>query len=211
MAKQRRKSSCPEPLNTMIDIAGAVTMGIVSRSMVQKDIKRGQGRESVAVAREIFGAGALRGGSDGLISLGGLMGVESAVRSAEREGQQNCAYTEEDALIADLERRINKTQVHHSTMEAPVPPVSPTKPEHEPVPQAVNDITPEKETYIFCRVSRLDNGNNEYYLAAHDYVIGSKVEIETDNGFAHGIVLTVERHQRATAPIDPGMAKRIME
>lgn len=213
MAKRknyRRSSKCPEPLNTMIDIAGAVTMGLVSRSMVKKDIKKGQGRESVAAARMVFGAGSLRRGGEGLMNLGGLMGVESAVRSAEREAQRKHSYVEEDPLIADLERRIDATQNSHANTAVP----SYTR--HVPnteshTQQSTAEVVSETETFLFCRVSRLDNGSNDYYLAGHDYAIGSTVQVETEDGLAQGVILTVEKHSLETAPIDPDIAKRIVE
>lgn len=213
MAKRknyRRSSKCPEPLNTMIDIAGAVTMGLVSRSMVKKDIKKGQGRESVAAARMVFGAGSLRRGGEGLMNLGGLMGVESAVRSAEREAQRKHSYVEEDPLIADLERRINTPQIHHSSA-AKSTYIQTTPAEKISTSASAEVIEVDEETYIFCRVSRLDNGSNGYYLADHDYIIGSTVQVEKEDGFALGVILTVEKHSLETAPIAPENAKRIVD
>lgn len=222
MAKRRRSrksSKCPEPLNSMIDIAGAVTMGLVSRAMVKKDIKKGQGRESANAARTVYGLGALRSGSEGLISLGGLMGVESAVRSAEREHQRQQREIEDDLLIADLERRINTTQMIRrssakTTQGTPSAPrtqaVADSSAESTTSP-ANNAVTVDADTFIFCRVSRLDNGINDYYLAQHDYVIGSKVQVEKDDGLVEGIILTVEKHSLNTAPVSPDSAKRIID
>lgn len=222
MAKRRRSrksSKCTEPLNSMIDIAGAVTMGLVSRAMVKKDIKKEQGRESVNAARTVYGLGSLRSGSEGLISLGGLMGVESAVRSAEREHQRQHCEIEEDSLIADLERRINATQTirRSSTTTTQRTPSAPRTQatagsSAEILASPVNDtVTADADTFIFCRVSRLDNGINDYYLAQHDYVIGSRVQVEKDDGLVEGIILTVEKHSLDTAPVSPDLAKRIVD
>ena len=36
-------------------------------------------------------------------------------------------------------------------------------------------------------LSRRDNGINDFYLAQHDYVIGSRVQVEKDDGLVEGI------------------------
>ena len=87
MAKRKKSYSatkCPEPLNTMIDLAGALAMGAFAKHQIKKDFRRGQGAESVKAATMVYGMGAMRRGSEGLISLGGLYGVNSAIRDIEK-------------------------------------------------------------------------------------------------------------------------------
>ncbi len=83
MSKKRRKSAS-DPLDTMIDLAGAAVMGAVAKHKLKSDYKRGQGRESVRAAQIVFGVGSLRRGSTGLMSLGGLLGVNSAIKDIEK-------------------------------------------------------------------------------------------------------------------------------
>ncbi len=87
MAKRRisRKSSkCPEPLNTLIDIAGAATLRAYVKHKVKKDYAKGEGEASAKAAAIVFGTGAMRRGSAGIINLGGLMGLNSALRDIEK-------------------------------------------------------------------------------------------------------------------------------
>ena len=84
--KRRRKnnSKCPEPLNTLIDILGAVALGAYTRHRVKDDYKSGQGEESIKAAALVYGAGALHSGTQGLINLGGLLGVSKEIDDIKR-------------------------------------------------------------------------------------------------------------------------------
>lgn len=90
MAKRRKSSKCPEPFNTLLDIAGAATMGLYVKHKVKKDFENGCGEESAKAAAMVFGMGAMRRGSRGTINLGGLMGLNSALKDIER--QQASSY-----------------------------------------------------------------------------------------------------------------------
>ena len=92
MARRRKSSKCPEPLNTMIDIAGAVTMGLYAKHKIKKDFEKGCGEESAKAGTMVFGYGALRGGSRGIMSLGGLIGLNSGLKDIERNQQNPQIY-----------------------------------------------------------------------------------------------------------------------
>ena len=69
MAKRKKSYSatkCPEPLNTMIDLAGALAVGAFTKHQIKKDYRRGHGAESVKAATMVYGMGAMRRGSEGL-------------------------------------------------------------------------------------------------------------------------------------------------
>ncbi len=90
MAKRRKKPSskgCPEPLNTMIDLAGAAAMGAFTKHKIKRDYAKGQSQDSIEAAMMVYGMGAFRRGSAGLMSLGGLYGVNSAIKDIERSEQ----------------------------------------------------------------------------------------------------------------------------
>ena len=86
MAKRKKYSAskCPEPLNTMIDLAGAIALGAFTKHQIKKDYQRGRGPEAVKAATMVYGTGAMRRGSKGVIALGGLYGVNSAIRDIEK-------------------------------------------------------------------------------------------------------------------------------
>lgn len=88
MAKKRtsrNSSKCPEPFNTLIDIAGAATLHAYVKHKVKRDYARGEGETSAKAAAMVFGAGALRRGSAGILNLGGLTGLNSALKEIEKE------------------------------------------------------------------------------------------------------------------------------
>lgn len=87
MAKRRkyRKSSCPDPINAFLDIAGAATLGLYVKHKVKKDFEAGCGEESAKAAAAVFGFGSMKRGSQGTINLGGLIGLNSALKDIERQ------------------------------------------------------------------------------------------------------------------------------
>lgn len=85
MTKRRKSSKCPEPINTLLDIAGAATLGLYVKHKVKKDFEKGCGEESAKAAAIVFGMGAMRRGSRGMYNLGGLMGLNSALKEIERK------------------------------------------------------------------------------------------------------------------------------
>ena len=85
MAKRRKSSKCPEPINTLLDVAGAATLGLYVKHKVKKEFEHGCGEESAKAAAMVFGMGSMRRGSQGIINLGGLVGLNSALRDIERQ------------------------------------------------------------------------------------------------------------------------------
>ena len=60
------------------------------------------------------------------------------------------------------------------------------------------------ETFIYCRVSRLDNGMNQYFLSRTSNIrVGDTVSVPTETGTAQGIVIAVETHSASDAPQEP--------
>jgi len=87
LAKKRRykkSSKCPDPINAFLDIAGAATLGAYVKHKVKKDFENGCGEESAKAAAAVFGFGSMKSGSQGIINLGGLMGLNSALKDIEK-------------------------------------------------------------------------------------------------------------------------------
>ena len=210
----------------MLDLAGAAALGAYTRHKILKDYERGEGEEAAKAAMLVHGAGALRHGSDGLISLGGLYGVNSALKAFEK--QERCEMTGEKAAIAepampvsskshnyyawrlncedgsaygispdDYETKADyNAALAHARMRYP-------EESHCPSPPASTQEPPAVIAYRLCRVSRLDNGQNTYYLADTQYTVGSRVTLRTEAGTATGIVLSYEEHSETTMPASP--------
>lgn len=80
MAKKRRKKSskCPEPFNTLIDLAAGATMNMIANKMEEKHHYRKRGVPNPYRASAIgLSSGRLKSTSD-LIRLGGMMGAMGA-------------------------------------------------------------------------------------------------------------------------------------
>ncbi len=102
MARRRRSykksTKCPEPINTMLDLAGVLTLGLYTKHKIKKDFAKGEGEESAKAAGMVFGLGSMSRGSRGIINLGGLIGLNSALKDIERN-QQNTRYTPEEPFV----------------------------------------------------------------------------------------------------------------
>lgn len=90
MAKKTSKSV--DPIGFFIDIAGAATLGLYANYKVKKDFREGCGEESAMAATTVFGLGTLSNGSRGIMSLGGLIGVNSALKSIDRDQKKLSSY-----------------------------------------------------------------------------------------------------------------------
>ena len=227
MAKRKKSYSatkCPEPLNTMIDLAGALAMGAIAKHQIRKDYRRGQGAESVKAATMVYGMGAMRRGSEGLIPLGGLYGVNSAIRDIERSKaaarrrvpiyndeidfppyktndnryawRLNC----EDGAPYGVSPLDYETRDAYNRALSLVKGGQPEEPRQEPAPEVPAAERPFKGSPLLCcRVSRLDNGINEYYLSADENIkVGDTITVTSDAGTTEGIVIGVKRLSEMT-------------
>ena len=100
MAKRRKKSksSCPDPINTFIDLCGGAATALITRSMLKRDIEKGEGDESLAAATLVFGSRALRKGD--AIGIGGMIGINSALKATQRRPIiSDCIYSPEQEAI----------------------------------------------------------------------------------------------------------------
>ena len=68
---------------------------------VKKIFEHGCGEESAKAAVMVFGMGSIRGGSRGTINLGGLMGLNSALKDIER--QQAASTYDSQPYVSPIE------------------------------------------------------------------------------------------------------------
>lgn len=100
---RQRKGQCPEPINTMIDLAGATAMGLYVNHKIKKDFRNGCGEESAKAATAVYGIGAMREGSKGMISLGGLVGLNAALNSVQNQKTQQTGSGHSTPYISPIE------------------------------------------------------------------------------------------------------------
>lgn len=223
MARRKKKyssKSSSDPVNTMVDLLGAAAMGAFVKHQVKQDYKNGKGEEAIEAATKVYGYNAMRRGSAGLIALGGLYGLNSAIRDIERQEQQarriKPAYDDTDIVFTykknnnryawrlncedgseygiypkDYETREAYNAALRLARIGMTGEEDTMKEESSEIPEEM--VKPVKP-YFCCRVSRLDNGANEYYLTENlDVKVGDTVTVQTDKGAAEGIVIGVRK------------------
>lgn len=102
--KKYKKSNGPDPINFFLDIAGAATLGMYVNHKVKKDFQSGCGEESAKAAAAVFGFGSMKRGSQGIINLGGLMGLNSALKDIEKQSLSAC-LSNQTAFVSPVEKQ----------------------------------------------------------------------------------------------------------
>lgn len=69
--------------------------GLYVKHKVKKDFEHGCGEESAKAAAMVFGMGSMRGGSRGTINLGGLVGLNSALKDIGLQQAASNTYDKE--------------------------------------------------------------------------------------------------------------------
>lgn len=101
MAKRRNSfGNCPDPFNIVLDILGAAALGAYTRHKIKEDFKSGHGEESAKAAMMVYGSGALRSGSQGIINLGGLHGLKKGLDDINRAKREQITSR---SRISDME------------------------------------------------------------------------------------------------------------
>ena len=233
MAKRRRSSKrsskCPEPLNTLIDIAAGLTMGAVASHMEKKYNYSKKGKiNPYAVSAAKMAAGRMNSTED-ILRTGAFLGAMGSF-DVEADDAPSCKpYVPEDPVFSQIrETKVNDNRYawRLNCEDGSAYGISPydyetraaynqalanarkdtSAAEVPSAPEAV-DVTPEaQKTYQYVRVSRLDNGDNQYYLSGDIPVkIGDTVTVPTETGTATGIVIGIEDRTE-----DPGELRRIL-
>ena len=234
MAQRRRSSKksskCPEPFNTLIDIAAGLTMGAVANHMEKKYNYSKKGKiNPYAVSAAKMAAGRMNSTED-ILRTGAVLGAMGSFDVEADEVPTYKPYVPEDPVFSQIrETKVNDNRYawRLNCEDGSAYGVSPydyetraaynqalanarkdtSAAEVPSTPEAV-DVTPEaQKTYQYIRVSRLDNGANQYYLAGDIPVrIGDTVTVPTETGMATGIVIGIEDRTE-----DPGELQRILD
>ena len=230
--KRNKKNTDIGILEPMIDLVGAVALGAYTKHKIKKAYKEGRGEEAAAAATAVYGMGGMHKKGNHIMEIAGLHAVQNAVNEAEREKRKASLECGRSEYVLDAddfahEKHNNRYAWRMNCEEGSKYGLQPEDFEtrdsyHDAFCQAqaasdsqyeqrqtVGSINQGKEldlldTYVFCRVSRLDNGSNEYFLAKNDsYQIGEKVLVNLEEDTAEEIVLSVEKHTIQTAPQPP--------
>ena len=223
MAKKRKSSykksaKCPEPINTLIDIAGALVMGAIASSKEKKYHYTAKGKIN-PYAASAFGiaTGRMKSTKD-ILDTGAFLGamgsfdVESNNRiNNRRYGPNNPVFNQ----IRDVKVNDNRYAWRLNCQDGSEYGIDPTDYETREeynlaIKAAKGEDSIQKEENTFqcvendepqttiqamycCRVSRLDNGANEYYLTSDSNItVGDTISIQTDKGTTQGVVIAVK-------------------
>ncbi|MDO5144341.1 MAG: hypothetical protein Q4E72_07015 [bacterium] len=182
MAKKRsRKSSkCPEPFNTLIDLAGAAALDYIAYKRRQKCGYKKTKIDPYAAAGVAFGLGKLESTED-ILELGGMLGAMGAFDSDEEDsdlGEQYGVYRDDYATRDEYVEALNNARFDVSDDE-----------------EDEDDIDfDDSDLCVIYRVSRLDNGDNRDYQSDDDSLRpGDQVLVPDGNGGSVvGIVIAVK-------------------
>ena len=224
MAKKRRKKSskCPEPFNTLIDLAAAATLDYVAYKRRQK---RGGSKTKIdpyAAAGAAYGMGLIDDTED-LIKLGGMLGAMGAF-----DDDDNGSYTPvstnnrnkyawrmncEDGSDYGIYPENYETRQEYN--EAIVSAKSNEQGSVESIKinrgQEHNDSATEIK-YTFCKISRIDNGKNDYYFPGELCLrVGDFVKVPTEVGESNAIVIHIQAYSESEVPKPINETEQIIE
>lgn len=237
---RRRKSSrkntkCPEPINTFINLGAGLTMGIIAAHQEKKYHYKEKGKINPYTATAIgFATGSIKSHRD-ILRTGAILGALGSF-DVEADDYRSDVYTPEDPVFSQIkENRTNNNQYawRLNCEDGSAYGVSPNDYEtreayhaelrkrQDSNSQKISVTAPQKysigvskennDTYVFLRVSRLDNGVNEYYIANEICInVGDIVHIPDEKGNVTGVVLSVEICTKENAPQSPEETRKIL-
>lgn len=227
--KSKRSSKCPEPLNTLIDIAGGIAMGAVASHMEKKYNYSKKGKiNPYAVSAMGIASGRVKSTED-ILRTGAVLGAMGSFDVEADDAPSHRSYVPEDPVfreIGETKVNINRYAWRLNCEDGSTYGISPydyeTRDEyHKALSRAKsNESTDEattipivmvdvekahsSERYLYVRVSRLDNGVNQFYLTTNSNIkVGDKVAVPTEKESVDGIVISIAWHSAADAPQPP--------
>ena len=225
MAKKRKykkkSSKCPEPFNTIIDIAAGIAMGAIADRMEKKYHYSKKGKINPYAASAIgIATGRIRNTED-VLRTGAFLGAMGSF-DVEADNAPRRQNIQDDKIFGQMrETKTNdnryawRSNCENGSKYGISPQGYETREEYNnAILAAKGEIKPdknynadkadssladkaepisEKEQYLRLRVSRLDNGSNQYYISKDISIkIGDTVSIPTESGCAKGIVIATE-------------------
>lgn len=241
MAKNRRRkknAKCPEPFNALINIASAAALGAVAQRMEKKYRYSRKGKiNPYAVSAMGITSGRIKSTND-LIRTGGFLGAMGSFDVDAESPPNRATYVPEDPIFRHIqETKVNDNRyawrmncedgspigvspddyetkesyqdaIHNAKSKTHVSAVT-TQLESTPMHKESPDNL---EHFIFCRISRLDTGENLFYLSkTRNVQVGKIVWVPTENSSTQGVVLSVEIYTSSTAPQSPDETPWIIE
>lgn len=226
--KSKKSSKCPEPFNTLIDIAGGIAMGAVASHMEKKYNYSKKGKiNPYSVSAMGITSGRMKSTED-ILRTGAILGAMGSFDVEADDAPAYRPYIPEDPVFREIRQtRVNDNRYawRMNCEDGSAYEVSPfdyeTRDEYndalrmakageiEEAPATVGktadiEVAHSDERYLYVRVSRLDNGANQFFLSQNtDIKIGDTVTVPTEKGSADGVVIAVSWHTPTDAPQSP--------
>lgn len=225
--KSKKSSKCPEPLNTLIDIAGGLAMGAVANRMEKKYHYSEKGKiNPYAVSAAGIATGRMKSTKD-ILRTGAVLGAMGSFDvDADDEGAGH-SFVPEDPVFTEIRGtkvndnryawRLNcedgstygifpewyETRDAYNAALAEAKGLSSEEADKEVIlPNQIVEEQSEPLDVICLRVSRLDNGANEFYLTRDKGIsVGDTVTLPAKNGTAQGIVIGIDEHPKNASDI----------
>lgn len=217
----KRSAKCPEPLNTMIDLAAGLTMGAVAAHMEKKYHYSKKGRiNPYTVSAMGLATGRMKSTKD-ILRTGAVLGALGSFDVDADDEPEYRALIPEDPVfhqIRETKTNDNRYAWRLNCVDGSEFGIFPEDYEtREEYNEAINEAQKDlqcDEDCDFCvlnqddftesvaventwklRVSRLDNGVNQFYLTDNPLIkIGDTVTVPTEQGSAKGIVIGIEEY-----------------
>lgn len=239
MAKKYHKKNskkCPEPLNTLIDIAGSLAMSAVADHMEKKyHYSKKSKINPYKVSAVGIASGRMKSTKD-IIRTGAVLGALGSF-DVDKEGVSDkrtyMSVSELDKGIVSSPTK-NRYAWRLNCEDGTAYGIDPRDCEtreayHEAVskakgitqgPKAQNNVTQShdrtnreicaNDVFVYCRVSRLDNGVNQYYILEGTLPkIGDTITVPAGDSETKAIVLGIAEYSSDHAPVPPDRTPRI--
>ena len=216
----RKSSKCPEPINTMIDLAAGLTMGVVASHMEKKYHYSKKGKINPYTVSAIgLATGKMKSTKD-ILRTGAVLGAMGSFDVEADDEHIHRTYVPEDPVFREIrETKVNDNRYAwrlnciDGSEYGIFPEDYETRDEYnEAIAEARNDFEEENDENVFSfqgeytepapanndnlrkvRVSRLDNGANQFYLTDNLMIkIGDQVYVPTEVGTTQGIVIGID-------------------
>lgn len=233
--KSYKSSKCPEPFNTLIDIAGGIAMNAIANKAEKKYQYSKKGKiNPYRVSAFKIGTGGFKSTND-IIRTGGFLGamgsfdVEADTPSKEL-ARAKSTYNTHTYRVKHSPAKNNLEAWRLNTEEGRKYGVDPNdypnryeykaaldkaKSVNKSAEKKGQDIKTEEKgsgNILILKVSLLSNGSNEYYMPNEETIkVGDRVLVEDKQKRQdEGIVLSLEHHTYDSIPTDLSEMKRII-
>lgn len=236
MARRNHKKNskkCPEPLNALIDIAGGLAMNAVADHMEKKYHYSKKGKiNPYKVSAVGIASGRMKSTKD-IVRTGAVLGALGSFDVDEEDIPEKRTYRSaaeldsgivqsstrnryawrlncEDGTEYGIDPKDYETRELYHEALSKAKGITPDSQVQSKVAKMFDSSTYSNDVFVYCRVSRLDNGVNEYFILEGTLPqIGDTITVPTEKGETTAIVIGIAEYSSDQAPIPPDRTPRI--